>query len=70
MAALKSFKELKSMDEKALVTELKKTTRMLKISRFENAQGLLKDSSSLKKLRKYRAQIETLRMQRTLSPAS
>lgn len=65
--ALKTFQELKSLNEKELLAELKKISRMRRVARLENKQGLLKDFSVIGKYKKYKAQINTLQEQRSHS---
>lgn len=63
----KLYKELLSIDEKGLEKELGVARKYLSAISFENNQRNLKDTSQLKKMRKYIARIRTIQSSRTIT---
>jgi len=56
----KDLKEIRSLNHKDLQKELQSALHFHRNMSFENSQGNLKDTSNLKKIRRYIAQIRSV----------
>jgi len=62
----KDLRELRSLDDKSLEKELTAALHQMSKTVFNNHQGNIKDTSQIKKLRTYIAQIKTIKSERKL----